>query len=149
MRTTCAFRAGAVSIRQALPSRSTDAGVTPPWHWCARTPVWCLCRWRPRLWAASRGADDGHLCASAVPVGRTNSHGHGLDGDHPPRPAPGLMEALIRRKDETPDGTANRPNASVAVEQVTRIEPAQPAWKAWDSKRHVGWAAPTQADAVS
>jgi hypothetical protein len=57
MRTTCAFRAAAASIRQALPSRSTDAGVTPPWHWCARTSVWCLCRWWPRLRAASRSAD--------------------------------------------------------------------------------------------
>jgi hypothetical protein len=96
MRTTCAFRAAAASIRQALPSRSTDAGVTPP---CAAGGPGCGRR-RAALM-------DRHLCASAVPVGRTNSHGHGLDGDHPPRPAPGFMEALIRRKDESPDGTAN------------------------------------------
>src|SRR4051812_9223690 len=34
------------------------------------------------------------------------------------------------------------------MERVTGIEPAQSAWKAWDSKRHFGWSAASQEDAV-
>jgi hypothetical protein len=36
----------------------------------------------------------------------------------------------------------------IAVERVTGIEPAQSAWKAWDSELHAGWSGLHQTDAV-
>src|SRR5215207_10824860 len=52
------------------------------------------------------------------------------------------------RTQRVPRGTCEQFPRDTAVERVTGIEPAQSAWKAWDSKRHISCSTPSEADAV-